>query len=315
VEFYHNPVLLNECIEMLNIKDNGTYIDGTLGGAGHSSKILERLGKDGILIGLDRDSYALESSRNRLDLISTENKAKVILVNSNFKDIKTVCSENSIIEVDGILLDLGVSSHQFDEAERGFSYQSDAPLDMRMDRRQELTAEYVVNEYQESEIYKIIKEYGEEKWASRIASFIVKSRSKSRVKTTWDLVDIIKAAIPAAARREGPHPAKRTFQAIRIEVNNELGILEDTINDAVSILKSGGRLCIISFHSLEDRIVKTEYQRLVNPCTCPREFPVCACGKKPVAVKPVRKPILPNKEEINTNPRARSAKLRVIEKL
>jgi len=236
-------------------------------------------------------------------------------VNANFKDIKKVIENHNITEVDGILLDLGVSSHQFDEPERGFSYQNDGPLDMRMDRKQKLTAEDVVNEYQEKDLYRIIKEYGEEKWASRIAPFIVKARAEKRIKTTWELVEVIKAAIPAAARREGPHPAKRTFQAIRIEVNNELGILTETIRDAFSVLRSGGRLCIISFHSLEDRIVKNEYQKFVNPCTCPGDFPVCVCGKKQVARLVNRKPILPGKEEIDFNPRARSAKLRVLEKL
>jgi len=313
LEFYHLPVLLDECIKMLSIKPDGTYLDGTIGGAGHSSEILKRLGKDGTLLGLDRDEYALESSRKRLDTIET--KAKVILVNSNFMYIKKVCSENGIDEADGVLLDLGVSSHQFDEAERGFSYQKDAPLDMRMDRTQPLTAEVVVNEYSESDLYRIIRDYGEEKWASRIASFIINARAERRVSTTLELVEIIKAAIPAAARREGPHPAKRTFQAIRIEVNNELGILRDTIDDAVSVLKTGGRLCIISFHSLEDRIVKTEFQRLVNPCSCPVDFPICVCGKRPVAILTVKKPILPSEREICSNPRARSAKLRVIEKL
>lgn len=315
MEFYHNPVLLYECIEMLNIRKDGIYVDGTIGGGGHSSEILKKLGKDGILIGLDRDAYALESAGKRLDSMSLEQKAKVILVNSNFKDIKKVIRDNNIAEVDGILLDLGVSSHQFDEAERGFSYQNNGPLDMRMDRKQKLTAEYVVNEYQEKDLLRIIKDYGEEKWASRIASFIVKERKKSRIETTWELVNIIKAAIPAAARREGPHPAKRTFQAIRIEVNNELGILAEAIKDLITIVKSRGRLCIISFHSLEDRIVKNEYQRLVNPCTCPGSFPVCVCGNKPVAKLLTKKPILPGEEELNSNPRARSAKLRVLEKL
>jgi len=315
VEFYHEPVLLNECIEMLNIKKDGIYVDGTIGGGGHSTEILKKLGKDGILIGIDRDSFALETAEKRLNSISLEQKAKVILVNANFKDIKKVIENHNITEVDGILLDLGVSSHQFDEPERGFSYQNDGPLDMRMDRKQKLTAEDVVNEYQEKDLYRIIKEYGEEKWASRIASFIVKARAEKRIKTTWELVEVIKAAIPAAARREGPHPAKRTFQAIRIEVNNELGILTETIRDAFSVLRSGGRLCIISFHSLEDRIVKNEYQKFVNPCTCPGDFPVCVCGKKQVARLVNRKPILPGKEEIDFNPRARSAKLRVLEKL
>ncbi|NSW90518.1 MAG: 16S rRNA (cytosine(1402)-N(4))-methyltransferase RsmH [Firmicutes bacterium] len=313
MNYNHVPVLLNECIAMLNIKSDGVYIDGTIGGAGHSVEILKKLGHGGVLIGLDKDAAAIETSRGRLEKIKTE--AKIILVNSNFKYIKEICFENGISEVDGILLDLGVSSHQFDEVERGFSYQNDGPLDMRMDRSQGLTAEIIVNEYEEKEIARIIREYGEEKWASRIASFIVKAREKKRICSTREFVDIIKAAIPAPARRKGPHPAKRTFQALRIAVNDELGVLKETINDAVSILKERGRLCIISFHSLEDRIVKTEFQRMVNPCTCPKEFPACMCGKKTTALLVTKKPITPSEEELNSNPRARSAKLRVLEKV
>lgn len=312
-EFSHKPVLLDECIENLGIKPDGIYLDGTLGGAGHSSEIYKRLNKEGTLVGLDQDAFALETSRGRLMKVNSE--AKLILVNTNFKYMKNVCIENGIKGVDGILLDLGVSSHQLDEGERGFSYQHDAPLDMRMDRRQAVTAGTIINGYSEEKIRDIIRDFGEEKWASRIASFIVKARSEKPVETTGELVDIIKAAIPSAARRDGPHPAKRTFQAFRIAVNDELGILDETIEDAVSILNPGGRLAIITFHSLEDRIVKNEFQKKVQPCTCPSSFPVCVCGKKPLAEHISRKPIEASAKELEENPRARSAKLRVIRKL
>lgn len=313
MQFEHKPVLLEECIENLHIKPDGTYIDGTIGGAGHSLEIYKRLNEEGLLIGIDQDSYAIEVSRKRLEEAS--DKAKFKLVNRNFSHIKEICFENNINEVDGILLDLGVSSHQLDEAERGFSYQKDAPLDMRMDRSQIIDAETIVNEYSEENIKEIIRNNGEERWAARIASFIIKARSIARIKTTAELVDIIKAAVPKAARRDGPHPAKRTFQALRIAVNDELGILGQAVKDAVSVLGAGGTLCVITFHSLEDRIVKNEFQRMINPCTCPREFPICVCGAKQIAEQVSRKPILPSKEEIEVNPRSRSAKLRVIRKV
>jgi len=313
MNFEHEPVLLNECLDMLNIKCNGVYIDGTVGGAGHSAEILKRLGEGGILVGLDKDETAIEVSKKRLSAIKTQ--ARFILENTSFKNMKKVCFEKGIMQADGVLLDLGVSSHQLDEGERGFSYWQDARLDMRMDKKQELTAEVIVNEYDEKEISRIIRDYGEEKWASRIAHFIVKERQRRRISTTAELVEIVKAAIPASDRRNGPHPARRTFQALRIAVNDELNTLKDTIEIAVSMLAKGGRLCIISFHSLEDRIVKTEFQRMVNPCTCPPEFPVCVCGKKPVAVNITKKPILPSEQEVVNNPRARSAKLRVLEKI
>lgn len=313
MNFEHEPVLLNECLDMLNIKCNGVYIDGTVGGAGHSAEILKRLGEGGILVGLDKDETAIEVSKKRLSAIKTQ--ARFILENTSFKNMKKVCFEKGIMQADGILLDLGVSSHQLDDGERGFSYWQDARLDMRMDKKQELTAEVIVNEYDEKEISRIIRDYGEEKWASRIAHFIVKERQRRRISTTAELVEIVKAAIPASDRRNGPHPARRTFQALRIAVNDELNTLKDTIEIAVSMLAKGGRLCIISFHSLEDRIVKTEFQRMVNPCTCPPEFPVCVCGKKPVAVNITKKPILPSEQEVVNNPRARSAKLRVLEKI
>jgi len=313
MEFNHKPVLLEECIDSLRIRPDGTYINCTVGGGGHSAEILRRLGVDGTLIGIDQDSFAIQASRKRLDSIGS--KARIILVNDNFRFIKRICLENGIEAADGILADLGVSSHQLDEAERGFSYQKEAPLDMRMDRTSPLNAETIVNEYNEEKIRDIIREYGEEKWAARIAAFIVNYRANKRIKTTTELVDIIKAAIPSAARREGPHPAKRTFQALRIAVNNELGILTQTIDDAISLLKPGGRLCIITFHSLEDRIVKNEFHKKAKPCTCPREFPVCVCGKKPEVEIITKKPILPSKIEIEENPRARSAKLRVVQKV
>lgn len=313
MEFRHKPVLLDECVNNLNINTDGIYVDGTIGGAGHSVEIYKRLSDNGRLIGIDQDSNAIEASRHRLEAV--ECRAKFTLVKSNFIHIRDVCLKEGIGGVDGILLDLGVSSHQLDEAERGFSYQKDAPLDMRMDTSRELTAEKIVNEYSEREIKNIIQSFGEEKWASRIASFIVNARRTSRVSTTGQLVEIIKAAIPSAARREGPHPAKRTFQALRIAVNDELGILARAIEESVSVLRTGGRLCIITFHSLEDRIVKNEFNRMVNPCTCPADFPVCVCGRVPQARHITRKPIVPSKKELEENPRARSSKLRVIEKI
>jgi len=312
MEFVHKPVLLNECIEYLNIKPEGVYIDATAGGAGHASEIYRRLNEKGTLIAIDQDSYAIEVSGNRLK--SLEQKARLILENTNFINIREVCEKNCIISAEGVLMDLGVSSYQLDNAERGFSYQKDSPLDMRMDRNSSLTAETVVNEYSQEELRDVIQNYGEEKWAARIAQFIVDRRKKGKIKTTGELVDIIKAAIPSSARREGPHPAKRTFQAIRIEVNNELGILNTAIDNALSILNPGGRLCIITFHSLEDRIVKNAFQKKQKPCTCPPEFPACICGKKKEGTIITRKPVIPSEEEVKENPRARSAKLRVIEK-
>lgn len=313
MEFKHKSVLLDECIEHLNINPDGIYIDGTIGGAGHSSEIYRRLNSNGLLIGLDQDSFAVETSIKRLKDIKTEAGFEVI--NTNFKNIYRTCEKLGISGVDGILLDLGVSSHQLDEASRGFSYQNDAPLDMRMDRNSELSAYQIINEYSEQDIYRIIRDFGEEKWASRIAKFIVEARQLQPVKTTFELVDIIKRAVPSAARRDGPHPAKRTFQAVRIAVNHELDILNSTIEDCVTLLKSGGRLCIITFHSLEDRIVKLQFNNQVNPCTCPPSFPACVCGKKPKAVLINKKPIVSSAEELENNPRARSAKLRVLEKI
>lgn len=313
MEFNHKAVLLDECIKYLNIRPDGIYVDGTLGGAGHSSEIYRRLDRHGRLIGIDQDDFALKISKDRLQ--ATGGQAGMHFENSNFRNIRSICLEMGITGVDGILLDLGVSSHQLDEAERGFSYQKDAPLDMRMDRRAGLNAAAIVNEYNEKSISAIIRDYGEEKWAARIAAFIVKARNESKIETTGRLVEIIKAAIPSSARREGPHPAKRTFQALRIAVNDELGALKQAVGEAVSILKPGGRLCIITFHSLEDRIVKNEFQTGENPCICPGDFPVCVCGRKPILKVITRKPVIPSEEEQQENPRSRSAKLRVSERV
>lgn len=310
MEFKHISVLLNECLEGLDIKENGTYVDCTLGGAGHSSHILERLSSEGTLIGIDQDNDALRAAKEKL-----RDYSNVKFVHNNFYNIDSILTSLNIPKVDGILMDLGVSSYQLDEGERGFSYMKDAPLDMRMDRDREFSAYEVVNTYSEEDLYRIIRDYGEEKFAKKIAKFIVDKRADKPIETTLELVDIIKAAIPAKARREGPHPAKRTFQAIRIEVNGELAILNKAIEDGVGHLNKGGRMAIITFHSLEDRIVKLKYRELANPCTCPKEFPVCICGKKPLVKIISRKAIEPSKEEIEQNPRSRSAKLRILEKL
>ncbi|MDZ5252809.1 16S rRNA (cytosine(1402)-N(4))-methyltransferase RsmH [Clostridium sp. LIBA-8841] len=310
MEFKHVSVLLDECIDALDIKENGIYVDCTLGGAGHSSEIVKRLSSEGRLIGFDQDKDALKAAGERL-----KEYENVTYVHSNFYAIYDVLTDLGIEGVDGILMDLGVSSYQLDNGERGFSYMQDAPLDMRMNRDNEFSAYEIVNTYSEEELYRIIKEYGEEKFAKRIANFIVKNREEKNIETTLELVEIIKSAIPAKARREGPHPAKRTFQAIRIEVNKELEIISKTIFDGVKKLNKGGRMAIITFHSLEDRIVKNAFKELANPCTCPSEFPVCVCNRKPEVKLITRKPIDASKEELEFNPRSRSAKLRVIEKL
>ncbi|MBQ6899615.1 MAG: 16S rRNA (cytosine(1402)-N(4))-methyltransferase RsmH [Firmicutes bacterium] len=310
MEFKHTSVLFEECMEGLNIRPDGIYVDGTLGGGGHSSGICERLGEDGLLIGIDRDRDALDAASARLE----KYPCRKIFVQSNYSDIKDVLDDLGIEEIDGALLDLGVSSFQLDNPERGFSYMQDAPLDMRMSQDDDFTAYDVVNTYDAEELRNIIHKYGEERWASRIADFIVKARKDKPLETTAELVDIIKAAIPAAARRDGPHPAKRTFQAIRIEVNDELGQLERAIDEFCDVLAPGGRLCVITFHSLEDRIVKDIINKRINPCTCPKEFPVCVCGKVGDIKKKSNKPIPPSAEEVEANPRSRSAKLRVAEK-
>ncbi|GAB6088377.1 16S rRNA (cytosine(1402)-N(4))-methyltransferase RsmH [Alkaliphilus crotonatoxidans] len=300
MNFKHVSVLLEESIEYLNIKPQGTYVDGTLGGGGHSLEIAKRLNEKGLLIGIDQDENALKAAGERLKDYTDRFKA----VRSNFSHLSDVLEQLEIAEIDGLLLDLGVSSHQLDEAERGFSYMHDAPLDMRMDNRSPLTAREVVNGYSEEALYQIIKDYGEEKWAKRIAQFIVNHRRSEPIETTYQLVDIIKGAIPKGARMDGPHPAKRTFQAIRIEVNRELEIIEETIIAATQYLRPGGRICIITFHSLEDRIVKNAFKKLQNPCVCPPQFPVCQCNKKQELEIITRKPIVPSDEELEINPRA-----------
>ena len=309
MEFHHVSILLEPCLEALQIKPDGVYVDATTGGAGHSLRIAERLHDTGRLICIDRDDEALENAKDRLKDVWQ----RVTPVKSDFRDIDKVLEGQGLAGADGILFDLGVSSPQLDHAERGFSYMQDAPLDMRMDRQQKLTAYDVVNGYDEDELDRVIFTYGEERWARRIAQFIVKEREAKPIETTGELVDIIKKAVPKGARKDGPHPAKRTFQAIRIEVNGELEVLQRAIDDVAARLAVGGRLCIITFHSLEDRIVKEAFRKQENPCICPPQFPVCVCGKKPLGRVITRKPILPSKEELEENPRSRSAKLRVLE--
>jgi len=309
MSFNHVSVLLKECIEGLNIKPNGIYVDGTLGGGGHSFKILQLL-ENGKLIGIDQDTDALKAATEKLKIF----EGKFIPVHRNFSDIENVLDELGIAKIDGLILDLGVSSFQLDEAERGFSYMNDGKLDMRMNQSDTFTAFDIVNTYSERKLTEIINAYGEENWANRIAKFIIEARVDKPIETTFELVEVIKKAIPAAARKDGPHPAKRTFQAIRIEVNNELKIIDQTIEATVKRLNKGGRIVIITFHSLEDRIVKTAYKNLAQGCTCPPEFPICICGGKPKVKIISKKPILPSDEEVEMNPRARSAKLRVAEK-
>lgn len=311
IHFSHRSVLLEECMEGLKIRPDGIYVDGTAGGAGHSSEIALRLGERGRLIALDQDETAVAVATERLSVFGE--RARV--VRSNFRELESVCKMLEIERIDGLLLDLGVSSYQLDTAERGFSYQADAPLDMRMDVRNPLTARTVVNEYSEDAIRRILFEYGEERFSSRIASNIVREREKAPIETTGELVEIIKRSIPAAQRDGGHHPAKRSFQALRIEVNAELDVIAPAIRSAVRLLNPGGRIAIITFHSLEDRIVKQTFAELAQGCTCPKDFPVCVCGKRPDVKVVTRKPILPSDEELEVNPRSRSAKLRVAEKL
>ena len=310
MEFKHTSVLFLESIRYLNINPEGIYVDGTLGGGGHASGICEKLNQKGIFIGIDRDGDAIRASGERLKNYS----CRKVFIRDNYVNIKDILKDQGIESIQGAILDLGVSSFQLDNFERGFSYMQDAALDMRMNREDSLTAEIVVNEYEQNELTDIIKRYGEERWASRIGEFIVRERKKRRIRTTSELVDIIKAAIPASARREGPHPAKRTFQAIRIEVNDELSKLASAVEEFIDVLDDRGRLCIITFHSLEDRIVKETFNRRANPCVCPKDFPVCVCGKKADVKKISGKPVLPTPQELEMNPRARSAKLRVVER-
>ena len=308
MEFHHVSVLLDECIENLNIKPDGIYVDGTMGGGGHSLEIAKRL-DTGKLIAIDQDENAHKAARERL----AQHLDKVVFVKNNFGNIASILDALNMQGIDGMLLDIGVSSHQLDEAERGFSYQHDAPLDMRMATQSEFSAYQVVNEYSEDKLNNVIFRYGEERWAKRIAQFIVAERKNKPIESTGELVDVIKKAVPKGARKDGPHPAKRTFQAIRIEVNGELDVLGEAIESVVPRLNKGGRLCIITFHSLEDRIVKEAFRKQENPCECPPQFPICMCGKKPMGKVITRKPIVAGERELAENPRARSAKLRVLE--
>ncbi|NLW22101.1 MAG: 16S rRNA (cytosine(1402)-N(4))-methyltransferase RsmH [Tissierellia bacterium] len=310
MKFQHTPVLLKETIEGLNIKEDGIYVDGTIGGAGHSIEIVKRL-TSGRLIGIDQDLNAIKKAEEVLK----DHMGKVTLVHDNYANIEGILSELNIDKVDGILLDIGVSSHQLDSRERGFSYQKDAPLDMRMDKTKDFTAKDVVNKYSQEELERIIWEYGEERWAKRIAEFIVRERKKKPIETTLQLVDIIKKAIPQKVRMEGGHPAKRTFQAIRIEVNRELDVLRESIPIMCRLLNSKGRICIITFHSLEDRIVKDSFKELSKECVCPPDFPICVCDKKKEINIITKKPIVPTKKEIDQNPRSKSSKLRIAERV
>ena len=310
MEFSHQSVLLDETVTGLKIKPDGIYVDGTLGGGGHAAAVCERLGNKGRFIGIDRDADAIQAAGIRLRAF----KGKVTIVRGNYRDMRALLSQQGIDKVDGITLDLGVSSYQLDKPERGFSYRHDAPLDMRMDNHQTRTAADIVNSYSERDLYRLIRDYGEERFASRIAALIVKERGKDPILTTGRLAEIVKEAVPAKYRRSGGHPAKQTFQAIRIETNEELAILEQSLDDLIQLLNEGGRICVISFHSLEDRIVKSAFRKNEDPCICPPDFPVCVCGRKSQGKVITRKPITPGEEELEKNPRAHSAKLRIFER-
>ena len=311
MEFKHKSVLLDETIDSLNIKPDGIYVDGTLGGAGHSYHICERLTQGGRLIGIDQDEDAIAAAKKRLEPFAD----RVTIIRDNYCNMKNALANIGVTKVDGILLDIGVSSYQLDAAERGFTYNDeDAPLDMRMDRRNPMTAEDIVNDYSEMELFRVIRDYGEDKFAKNIAKHIVQARQNERIHTTGQLVEIIKAAIPKKVRATGGHPSKRTYQAIRIELNHELDVLRDNLDDMIDLLNPGGRICIITFHSLEDRIVKSNFKKNENPCTCPPSFPVCVCGNKSKGTVITRKPILPSEKELEENSRSKSAKLRVFEK-
>ncbi len=308
--FEHRSVLLDETVDSLCIKPDGIYVDGTLGGGGHALEVAKRLGPGGKLVGIDQDADAIAAATERLK----DYKDKVTIVRNNYRNIREVLEGLRIQKADGIYLDLGVSSYQLDTAERGFTYRENAPLDMRMDQRNSMTAADIVNDYSETELYRVIRDYGEEKFARNIAKHIVQERAGGRIETTDQLVEIIKAAIPARMRAEGGHPAKRTFQAIRIELNHELEVLEDSIDTMIDLLNPGGRLSIITFHSLEDRIVKNRFRINENPCICPPDFPVCVCGRKSRGRVITRKPIVPKEQEITENRRSKSSKLRVFER-
>lgn len=312
MEFNHYSVLLNETIENLNIKPDGIYVDGTLGGGGHAYQVASRLSEKGRLIGIDQDADAIAAAGERLK----EFGDKITIIRSNYANMKEELHRIGVEKVDGIVLDLGVSSFQLDTPERGFTYRDEnAPLDMRMDDRQSLTAKDIVNGYSEMDLYRIIRDYGEDKFAKNIAKHIVQERAKKPIETTGELTEIIRASIPMKVQVAGGHPAKRTFQAIRIELNKELEVLQNNLDDMIDLLNPGGRICIITFHSLEDRIVKTNFKRNENPCTCPSDFPVCVCGKKSKGKVVTRKPILPSEEELEVNSRSKSAKLRVFERV
>ena len=312
MEFNHYSVLLNETIENLNIKPDGIYVDGTLGGGGHAYQVASRLSEKGRLIGIDQDADAIAAAGERLK----EFGDKITIIRSNYANMKEELHRIGVEKVDGIVLDLGVSSFQLDTPERGFTYRDEnAPLDMRMDDRQSLTAKDIVNGYSEMDLYRIIRDYGEDKFAKNIAKHIVQERAKKPIETTGELTEIIRASIPMKVQVTGGHPAKRTFQAIRIELNKELEVLQNNLDDMIDLLNPGGRICIITFHSLEDRIVKTNFKRNENPCTCPSDFPVCLCGKKSKGKVVTRKPILPSEEELEVNSRSKSAKLRVFERV
>lgn len=311
MEFKHKSVLLYETVDELNIKPDGIYVDGTLGGGGHSYEIAKRLSEGGRLIGIDQDEDAIKAASKRLEPYMD----RVTIVRNNYCNMDKVLDELGIDKVDGIMLDLGVSSYQLDAADRGFTYNVDTALDMRMDQRQEITAKDIVNEYSEFDLYRIIRDYGEDRFAKNIAKHIVAARQEKPIETTFELNDIIKAAIPMKVRATGGHPSKRTYQAIRIELNKELEVLENSIDMMIDRLKPEGRLCIITFHSLEDRIVKTRFRNNENPCTCPLSFPACVCGKVPKGRVITRKPVVPTDEEINENSRSKSSKLRVFERV
>lgn len=308
--FKHTSVLLEETIEGLKIKPEGIYVDGTLGGGGHSFEIAARLGENGRLIGIDQDEAAIGAASKRLEIYGDN----VTIVRSNYRSTREVLNSLGITGIDGMMLDLGVSSYQLDTEERGFSYRFDTPLDMRMDQRQSFSAKDIINDYSEMELFRIIRDYGEDKFAKNIAKHIVMERQKKPIETTGELNEIIRAAIPARMRAEGGHPSKRTFQAIRIECNKELEVLKDSLEELIELLNPGGRLCVITFHSLEDRIVKTAFKNAANPCTCPPNFPVCVCGKVSKGKVITGKPILPGEEELKENSRSKSAKLRIFEK-
>ncbi|HJA44020.1 MAG TPA: 16S rRNA (cytosine(1402)-N(4))-methyltransferase RsmH [Candidatus Dorea stercoravium] len=310
MEFKHRSVLLEETVNGLNIRPDGIYVDGTLGGGGHAYEICRRLGDKGSIVGIDQDEAAIEAAGIRLKDFGE----KVTIVRSNYCEMKSVLQRLGIDKVDGIVLDLGVSSYQLDTAERGFSYREDAPLDMRMDRRQTMTARDIVNDYSEKDLYRVIRDYGEDKFARNIAKHIVIEREKRSIETTGQLTEIIRGAIPMKFQKKSGHPAKRTFQAIRIELNRELDVLKNSLDEMIDLLNPGGRLCIITFHSLEDRIVKSAFKKNEAPCTCPKDFPVCVCGKVSKGSILTRKPILPSEEELEENSRSKSAKLRIFER-